>query len=341
MLDLQSILEELNKVQIVSDLENFDKKYLSKSWLLNEEFKKIGSLSNEEKKDFGKKMSEIKNTLTSAYAEKEKNLTTLEINKKLEKDIIDISVEAKTFENWSYSVLANIRREVEDICKSFGFLIEYWYEVVSKFENFQAVNIPLTHPATEMHDTIYLNEKDQNWEWLILRTHTSSMQNLLMRKYWVPLKVVIPSKVYRFENLDARHDTMFYQLEWLYVDKDVNIANFKDIITKILSAILKSEVEVRMRPWYFPFVEPWFEIDARYEIYDQKTWKKELSKWIEILWAWMVHPNVLKEAGIDSNEYKWFAFWIWINRIAAMRYGIKDIRYFTNWDLRFAKTFWQ
>jgi len=339
MLELNTILEELKTVQTLTDLESFDKKYLSKTGLLNEEFKKIWSLSDEEKKTFGKKMSDLKNWITGAYAEKEKNLTIIQINEKLEKDIVDISIEPKTFEKWSYSVLADVRREVEDICKSFWFLIEYWYEAVSKFENFQAVNIPLTHPATEMHDTIYLNEKDPNWEGIVLRTHTSAMQNFFMKKHWVPLKVVIPSKVYRYENLDARHDTMFYQLEWMYIDKDVSIANFKDIITKILSAILKSDVEIRMRPWFFPFVEPGFEIDARYEIYDQKTGKKELSSWIEILGAGMMHPNVLKEAGIDPKEYKWFAFGLWINRVAAMRYGIKDIRYFTNWDLRFAKSF--
>jgi len=140
--------------------------------------------------------------------------------------------------------------------------------------------------------------------------------------------------------MDATHDTMFYQLEWLYVDKNISIANFKSIITTFLSAILKKEVEIRMRPAFFPFVEPWFEIDARYDIVDPKTWAKQKSKWLEILGAGMVHENVLKAAWVDVSEW-WtgFAFGMWINRIAAMKYWIRDIRYFTNGDLRFVKSF--
>ena len=154
------------------------------------------------------------------------------------------------------------------------------------------------------------------------------------------MKAVIPWRCYRFDEMDATHDTMFYQLEWLYVDKNISIANFKSIITTFLSAILKKEVEIRMRPAFFPFTEPGFEIDARYDMIDPKTWEKTKSKWIEILGAGMVHENVLKAAGVDVSEW-WtgFAFWLWINRITAMKYWIRDIRYFTNGDLRFVKSF--
>ncbi len=128
-------------------------------------------------------------------------------------------------------------------------------------------------------------------------------------------------------------------MEGLYVDKDISIAHFKDMMTKLLSAVLRKEVEIRMRPGYFPFVEPGFEIDARYRMYDKKTGKEEMSKRIEILGAGMVHPNVLKKAGINPDEYTGFAFGLGISRVAAIRYGIKDIRYFTNGDLRFARSF--
>lgn len=137
-----------------------------------------------------------------------------------------------------------------------GFVIEYGTEVVTKFENFESVNIPLTHPATEMHDTIYLQDKDPSGENLILRTHTSSMQNFLIQKYGLPLKAVVPSRVYRYENMDAHHDVMFYQLEGIVVDKDLSVAHFKDMMEKLLSALLHKKVETRMRPGYFPFVEP-------------------------------------------------------------------------------------
>jgi len=339
MLELKMALQKLEKCNNMGTLESFYQAYLGKKWVINQAFGKLRSLSQEEKKSFWKEVADFKKALTEAYETKERSISAEEINKKLAEDIVDISLETANMKKWHFGLLAKVRREIEEICRSFGFMVEYGDEVVTKFENFQSVNIPLTHPATEMHDTIYLQEKDPQWENYILRTHTSSMQNYLIKKHGVPLKAVVPSKVYRYENLDATHDTMFYQLEGIYIDKNISIAQFKDMITKLLSAILKSDVEIRMRPGYFPFVEPGFEIDARYEIYNQKTGEKELSKWIEILGAGMIHQNVLKEADIDHEKRSGFAFGLWINRIAAMRYGIKDIRYFTNGDLRFAKSF--
>jgi phenylalanyl-tRNA synthetase alpha chain len=219
------------------------------------------------------------------------------------------------------------------------FIVESGTDAVSKFENFEAVNIPVSHPATEMHDTIYLSEKDERGENYVLRTHTSAWQNYVLRKYWVPIKAVLPWRVYRFENVDATHDTMFYQFEWVYVDKNVSIWHFKSIINRFLSAALQKDVEIRMRPWYFPFVEPWFEIDTRYEYTNPKNGQKEMSDWMELLWAWMIHPEVLRNAWINPDEgWTWFAFWMWVSRLAAVRYWIKDIRYLTNGDLRFSKS---
>jgi len=319
-------------------LDNFFQIYLGKKGLLNEEFKVMIDLAPEAKKERGAQLSDIKTKLTEAYEIKAQSFKMGQINEQLEKDLVDISLDVDT-EHGSYSILAEVRRDAEEICKSMGFVMEYGTEVVTKFENFESVNIPLTHPATEMHDTIYLNDKDPRGENLILRTHTSSMQNYLIKKYGLPLKAVVPAKAYRYENMDNTHDIMFYQLEGIVIDKNISIAHFKEMITKLLSALLHKNVETRMRPGYFPFVEPWFEIDVRYYIYNKETGKKELSDWMELLGAGMVHPNVLKEAGVDSAERSWFAFGMGITRLAAVRYGIKDIRYFTNGDLRFAKSF--
>ena len=338
MIELKHALWELEKVADMAQLENFFQIYLGKKGLLNEEFKVMVNLSPEEKKDKGAKLSEIKTKLTEAYEAKEQSFKMGQINQQLEKDLVDISLDVSS-ETWSYSLLAEIRRDAEEICKGMWFVMEYGTEMVTKFENFESVNIPLTHPATEMHDTIYLNEKDPSWESLILRTHTSSMQNYLIKKYGLPLKAVVPGKVYRYENMDASHDTMFYQLEGIVIDKDISIAHFKEMMTKFLAALLHKNVETRMRPWYFPFVEPGFEIDVRYDVYNKETGKMEKSKRMEILGAGMIHPNVLKEAGVDSTQWSGFAFGIGISRLAAVRYGIKDIRYFTNGDLRFAKSF--
>ena len=295
-------------------------------------------LPGEEKKERWAVLSEIKTKLTEAYEAKEQYFKMWQINEQLQKDLVDISLDVVR-EEGTYSLLAEVRRDAEDICKWMGFVVEYGTEVVTKFENFESVNIPLTHPATEMHDTIYLNDKDPSGENLILRTHTSSMQNYLIQKYWLPLKAVVPGRTYRFENMDASHDTMFYQMEGIVIDKNISIAHFKEMITKFLSALLHKDVETRMRPGYFPFVEPGFEIDVRYDVYNKETGKIEKSKRMEILWAGMIHPNVLKEAGVDSTQRSGFAFGVGISRLAAVRYAIKDIRYFTNGDLRFAKSF--
>lgn len=339
MLDLQEALKKLYSIENQDQLEEFNQEYLSKKWLLNQEFWKLKDLPVEEKKEFGWKLSNIKNVLNTEYKQKENQLLRIQINKNLEEDLVDISIPGNSKEAWNLSLLAQTRRELEDICRSMWFIVEYGNEVVTKYENFESVNIPLTHPATEMHDTIYIDQEDSEKQNFVFRTHTSAMQNFLIKKHWTPLKIVVPGRCYRFDEMDATHDTMFYQIEWLYIDENVSIAHFKNVITNLLSAIIKADVEIRMRPAYFPFVEPGFEIDVRYDIIDQKTWEKTKSKRMELLWAGMVHPNVIKEAGLDPEKYSWFAFGIWLSRLTAVRHKIHDIRYFTNWDMRFAKSF--
>lgn len=339
MFSIDEALQQLSAVTTLEQLNEFFDRYLGKQGSLTMEFKTMGSLDPEQKKIVGQQLSDAKVRLTEAYTEKEAAFVEEAIRWQLLNDIVDTSIDISPREHGSLSLLSRVRREAEETFKSMGFTMEYGTEVVTKFENFESVNIPLSHPATEMQDTIYLADKDASGENLILRTQTSSMQNYMIKKYGVPLKVVMPGKVYRYENMDATHDTMFYQLEGIIIDKWVTIAHFKHLITTILEAILQKKVETRMRPGYFPFVEPGFEIDVRYEIYDKDTWTSHMSKWMEILGAGMIHPRVLEMADVDPKEYSGFAFGIGISRLAAVRYGIKDIRYFTNGDLRFAKSF--
>jgi phenylalanyl-tRNA synthetase alpha chain len=339
MIDIQKIQEDMINAQSQADLQAVFEASLGKNGSVTLAFKQLKDASPEEKKTLGAHLSSAKEILTQTYEDKADILGLEEINLQLQEDIVDISLTKDRGQQGTYSLLAKIRRDAEEICKSMGFIMEYGTEAVTKFENFEAVNIPLTHPATEMHDTIYLQEKDPQGENLILRTHTSAMQNFLIQKYGLPLKVVVPGKVYRYENMDASHDVMFYQLEGIVINKGLSIAHFKDTMGKLLSALLHKDVETRMRPGYFPFVEPGFEIDVRYDVYNPETKQMEKSKRMEILGAGMVHPNVLKLAGVDAEEWSGFAFGIGISRLAAVRYGIKDIRYFTNGDLRFAKSF--
>ncbi|HRX64072.1 MAG TPA: phenylalanine--tRNA ligase subunit alpha [Candidatus Absconditabacterales bacterium] len=338
-MNLAEILNELKPISNIQELENFFQKYLGKKGQLNAEFGKMKDASPEEKKELGAKLSELKNNLTKAYSKKENELSIIEINKQLGQDIVDISVNAKKYEGGHYNLLSKTRRDLEKIAQNMGFTIDYGHEVVTKYENFASVNIPLSHPATEMHDTIYLNEQSPDGENFVLRTHNSAHQVQDMQKYGVPLKLVSPGRCYRFDDMDATHDTMFQYIEGMYIDKNVSIAHFKSYMTTLLSAIIGRKVETRFRPCHFPFVEPGFEIDARYDIIDSKTGETSKSKRMELLGAGMIHPNVMKEGGIDPNQRSGFAFGIGISRLAAVKYGIKDIRYFTNGDLRFIKSF--
>lgn len=339
MIELKHALGELEKVSDMVQLDNFFQIYLGKKWLLNEEFKLLVSLSPEEKKEKWGKLSDIKMQLTTAYEAKQQHYMTQQINEQLEKDLIDISLDVP-YEQGSYSLLAKVRREIEEVYKSLWFTIDYGHEIVTKYENFESVNIPLSHPATEMHDTIYLNDKDNFGENLILRTHNSAHQVEDIMKYGVPLRLWSPGRVYRFDSMDASHDVMFQYAEGIVIDKNVSIAQFKDTMKKLLSWILWKNLEIRLRPSYFPFVEPGFEIDAQCPICEAKWCGLcKHSWWIELLGAGMVHPNVIKNAWLDPKERSGFARWIGVSRLAAVRYGVKDIRYFTNGDLRFAKSF--
>ena len=228
--------------------------------------------------------------------------------------------------------------EVKNLSKSFNRRIKTWNKFrdlfVPKQEKFHVLkNISFNVETWEKVAFIWPNGAGKS-------TTIKSILWILHYDSWkIKLFGKDPIRDYRFDDMDAHHDVMFQQMEWIYIDKNVSIANFKECMLTLLQAVIWREIELRFRPCFFPFVEPGFEIDARYDIIDAKTWNTTKSDWMEILWAWMMHPNVLKEWGINPEIYTWFAFGIWISRLAAVRYWIKDIRYFTNWDLRFAKSF--
>lgn len=302
MPEKQHLLDELSQLNSAEALAEWYQRYLGKKGLLTTAFKTLASLPLEQKKTQGQALSALKIAIEDAYAEKQQYFLLQEVDALLKKDLVDISLPAQPRERGSYHLLAKTRRAMEEIAQSMGFIVEMGQEVVSKFDNFEAVNIPITHPATEMHDTIYLTHKDQRGENYVMRTHTSSAQNTVIKHYGVPIRAVLPGRCYRFDEMDATHDTMFYQMEGIYIDQNISIAHFKQVIETFLSGVLQKKVEVRMRPGFFPFVEPGFEIDARYEYLDKKTGEKKLSNWIELLGAGMIHPQVLKGAGVNPEE---------------------------------------
>jgi len=323
-----------------SQLDTLYDNYLGKRGSITAIFATMRDLSVEEKKSLGAQLATIKSHITELYEQHTTHLKTTRINVQLESELIDIHSIGMNQPVWHYHVLTQLRRQVEDVFSHLGFAIEYGDEIVTKYENFESVNIPLTHPATEMHDTYYLMEHDDHWLNYVLRTHTSSMQQKVIQKYGSEFKCIIPGKVYRCENTDVSHDTMFWQLEGMVVGQWVSIPDFKGVMQEIFSAIFDYDVHVRLRPSYFPFTEPSFEMDISCSPDQPELYKLSKQTWrLEIGGAGMIHPNVLNMAWLDTDQVSGFAFGMWLTRLAAIQHQIRDIRYFTNGDLRFVQSF--
>ncbi len=222
-----------------------------------------------------------------------------------------------------------VQWEIERAFERLGFTVEAGPEMESEYNNFEALNIPASHPARDMQDTFWLNNG------CVLRTHTSPVQHRAMLKFGAPLRVIVPGRCFRYETLDASHENTFHQVEGLVIDRDISLANLIATARTLLIEVMKREVELRVRPGFFPFVEPGIEIDMNCQICGGSgcaTCKN--SGWIEILPAGMVHPNVLRAGNIDPDEYTGFAFGLGLTRLAMMKYGIRDIRVLNSGDLR-------
>mgnify|MGYP005666946449 CR=1 FL=1 len=333
MLDAKHILDELSTCMTEEALQNFHATYMGKKWKITWLYKEMKDLSPEERKTQGQKIQELFQAVEKEFFAKQDFIKKEKWDKELRNEPIDITTPVNKTDKWSLTLLSQTRRKVEEIFQGMWFHVDYGHHKVSVHENFTSVNIPLSHPATEMHDTLYLNEKDDSGKNFLMRTHTSAHQNELIKKLGTPCKFIVPGKVYRNEKMDASHDCVFRQIEWVVIDKWISVAHFKSMIHRILEAILETdEVELRMRPAYFPFVEPGMEIDAKYQL-------KGKDSRLEILGAGMIHPNVLEQAGVDPHEYSGFAFGLGMTRLVAIKYGINDIRLLTNGDVRFAKSF--
>ena len=234
----------------------------------------------------------------------------------------------------SYHPITLATREVEAIFRSMGFTIEDYAEVVDDYECFEALNIPKHHPARDMQDTYYL-ENGQ-----LLKTQTSAAQNAIMKKYGAPLRAIFPGRCFRNESTDASHENTFFQMEGMMIDKNISISNLIYFMKTMLSEVFKRDIKVRLRPGFFPFVEPGFELDINCLICGGEgcpTCKN--SGWLELCPCGMIHPNVLRDGGIDTEKYTGFAFGLGLTRLAMMKYGVKDIRDFNSGDLKVLSQF--
>ena len=315
-------LEELKDLNKEADVLNCKAKYLGKKSELNELLSSLKDLSVEEKKVMGPLLNQTKRELEEAFSKKVE-----EINNHIDYDFDEtLPVYAKTGSLHPVTIVA---KEVTDILKRMGFTVVSGPEMETEYYNFEALNIPKDHPARDMQDTYYLSNGD------LLRTHTSPNQVRAMQKYGAPLKVCAPGRVFRNEDMDANHETTFFQLEGMVIDKGVSISNLIYVMRSLLSETFKKDVRVRLRPGFFPFTEPSFELDCSCLMCDGKgcpTCKG--AGWIEFCGCGMIHPNVLRESEIDPEEYTGFAFGFGVTRLAMMKYKIGDIRVLNSGDVR-------
>ena len=301
-------------------IEAFRMKYISKKSMINDLFEDFKKLSVEEKKEFGKSLNELK----TQAKEKLLSLSNESLKKDSADNNIDYSLPAEDDTIGSLHPLRIVRNNIIKIFRDIGFSIEDGPEIEEDWYNFTALNFPENHPAREMQDTFFIS-KDPD---VVLRTHTSNVQIRLMEKQKPPMRVIIPGRVYRNETISAKSHCFFHQVEGLYIDKNVSFKDLKDTLYYFAKEMFGSETEVRFRPSYFPFTEPSAEMDI--------SWK---NGWLEILGSGLVDPNVLKNCDIDPKEYSGFAFGMGIERIAMLKYGIDDLRLFSENDKRFLKQF--
>ena len=324
----EKFVSDLEKIDNLADIENIRVSYLGKKGSVTDLLKGMKELSNDERKAFGQKVNELKGLVNEKITEKTQELKEKEIQKEIElMPEFDLSM-PPVMDRGSYHPITLVQRECERIFKSMGFTVEACSLIVTDYECFESLNIPKHHPARDMQDTYYLTNGQ------LLKSQTSAAQNAIYKKYrdalvndGVPIKAIFPGRCFRNEATDACHENTFFQMEGVMVDKNISISNLIYFMKTMLSEVFQKDIKVRLRPGFFPFVEPGFELDISCLICGGEGCPScKHSGWLELCPCGMIHPEVLKAGGIDPDEYTGFAFGLGLTRLVMMKYGIKDIR---------------
>ena len=307
-------------------LESLRVALLGKSGLVTEQLKALGALPPDERKAQGALVNRAKERLHDAIAQRKSALENAAFDTRLAAERIDITLPGRNSDLGSIHPVTRTLERIVDIFSRLGYAQADGPEIEDDYHNFEALNFPAHHPARAMHDTFYFPDGK------LLRTHTSPVQIRAMRKAKPPLRIIAPGKVYRSDS-DQTHSPMFHQVEGLLVDETSSFADLKGTLAEFVRAFFERDFEMRFRPSYFPFTEPSAEVDIR--------WDKEdgSERWLEVLGCGMVHPNVLRECGIDAEKYTGFAFGLGVERFAMLRYGVTDLRAFFENDVRFLRQF--
>lgn len=327
-----------NETQILK-LEEIKVKYLGRKGELTELLKLIKDFSPEDKRIAGPLGNSFKDELTSLIESRLKELNEAELAKKLEAETLDLSLPAFPIPRGHYHLLTFAIRRMTNILLSMGFNWEEGPHVEEDFYNFDALNTPKNHPSRDSHDTLYVDLGSPVRK--LLRSHTSSVQIRTMQKRKPPIRIIAMGRAFRNDSIDATHSPVFHQIEGLYVDKKVSLADLKATLTLFMKGLFGDKAEVRFRPSFFPFVEPGVEVDVKCIFCEQGKHCPVCkgSQWLEMLGAGIVHPNVFTACGIDPLEYTGFAFGMGVERLTMLSLGIKDIRVFYENDLRILRQF--
>jgi phenylalanyl-tRNA synthetase alpha chain len=323
------VIRAFQEVTTEEELEALRIRFLGKDGELTRVLKSLSKFSVEERKAIGAEGNKLKTYITDRISELKNEFENNKVKNKF-----DISLPGTEFEEGTYHPITIVQRDIEEIFKGMGFMIADTNEVETDYYNFEALNVPKYHPARDMQDTYWLENG------MVLRTQTSAGQQHIMEQFSPPIRAIIPGRCFRNEDIDPSHENTFYQLEGIVIDEGLSVANLIYTMETMLSQVFEKQITVRLRPGYFPFVEPGFELDISCEICGGKgcpTCKG--SGWVELLPCGMVHPNVLKYGGIDSEKYTGFAFGLGLTRLAMMKYGIPDIRVFNSGNLKILKQF--
>ncbi|MGB8856388.1 MAG: phenylalanine--tRNA ligase subunit alpha [Burkholderiales bacterium] len=328
----------ITQVQSLAELEQVKAKYLGKQGALTEQMKQLGKVTAEERPRLGAAINEVKQQVEALLNSQRDAIQNRELNARLAEEAIDVTLPGRGMGKGGLHPVTRTQQRIEQLFRSIGFDVADGPEIEDDFHNFTALNTPEKHPARSMHDTFYV-AAGADRQAMLLRTHTSPIQIRYMETHKPPIKIIAPGRVYRVDS-DATHSPMFHQLEGLWIGEDVSFADLKGVLQDFLQNFFeRDDLKVRFRPSFFPFTEPSAEIDMSCVFCKAGCRVCSHTGWLEIAGSGMVHPNVLKHAGIDSEKYIGFAFGVGIDRLAMLRYGVNDLRLFFENDLRFLRQF--
>ncbi|PKM88359.1 phenylalanine--tRNA ligase subunit alpha [Candidatus Falkowbacteria bacterium HGW-Falkowbacteria-2] len=329
-------LEGLAEIKDLSALRELELKYISRKGKLSGLLSELKEISVDLRREAGEAANIVKREMTEKY-----NEVRAALEKKADGGVVDPTVPGEKFESGQLHPLTLVRRELEDFFATLGFTVLDGPELESEFYNFESLNVPPHHPARDMQDTFYVDIKNKQGEYdLTMRTQTSNTQVRAMQKYGAPLKAIMPGRVFRSEATDARHEHTFYQLEGVVIDKNINFGHMKNILEAVGKKLYGPDTQLRMRPKFYPFVEPGSNGEYTCFLCQGKGCRVcKQTGWLEIVGCGLIHPNVMRAGGIDPEVYSGFAFGFGLNRLVMLKYGIDDIRLFNGGDLRFLKQF--